>query len=365
LVGINSISVLGLGLIGGSIAKAIKDRTGVEHIYAYSRTYKDVLTAYEDGVVTRPFRDIDCEFLNTDILFICTPVSDSVEILKKYRDMFGRDTIITDTGSTKDEISKTASELGLSSFIGGHPMAGSEKTGYGNSAAHMFENAFYILTVNDVTDEEKLKKMIYIVTSIGAIPIILNAGEHDFITAAISHIPHIAAASLVSMAEKLNKKDNNIERLAAGGFKDLTRIASSSPAMWQSICMQNAKNIDFLLEMYIKELEQFRSLVNGKDPEKLSRFFEDAKDFRDGMKEKTIGQYNAYYDISVDIVDKPGAIAEVAVILAERGINVKNINIPASREFEEGCLTVSLEDESSRIHAISALNKSNIRAYKK
>ncbi len=241
---IRSASILGLGLIGGSIAKSLKEKLGVKEIYAYSRTYEHVMTAYNDGNITKPFKEINKEFLSTDIVFICSPVSHSVRVLKEYARIFGENTIITDVGSTKGEISNAAKKLGLTNFIGGHPMAGSEKTGYVNSIAHLFENAFYILTVREETNKVLIKKMVDFVSSVGAIPLILEADEHDLVTAAISHVPHIIASALVNMVDELNEKDNNFERLAAGGFKDLTRIASSSPAMWESICMQNKKNID-------------------------------------------------------------------------------------------------------------------------
>ena len=323
------------------------------------------MTAHKEGMITKTFKEINKEFLSTDIVFICSPVSHSVRVLKEYAGQFGENTIITDVGSTKGEISNVAKILGLINFIGGHPMAGSEKTGYRNSIPHLFENAFYILTVCEETNKELLKKMVDFVSSLGAIPIILDADEHDLVTAAISHVPHIMASSLVNMVARLNEKNNNFERLAAGGFKDLTRIASSSPSMWESICIQNKKNIDLILEMYINELNDFRKKVKEDSSKEIFKYFEDSKETRDNIKDRNKGKYFAYYEISIDIEDKPGSIAKVANVLAENEINVKNINIPANREFENGCLIVSFEDESFRIHALSALKKSGIKAYKR
>ena len=362
---IRSIAVIGLGLIGGSFVKAVKEKTEIREVFAFSRTYADVEAAAREGYVTKPFTKINEEFLNADMVVICTPVARAVQMLEEYRDMFGSNTIITDVGSTKGEISRAAQKLGLDNFIGGHPMAGSEKTGYVNSAAHLFENAFYILTAGQKTDRGKLAEMVRIVSAIGAIPIILDAGTHDYIAASISHVPHIIASALVNMTSRLNEEDANMERLAAGGFKDLTRIASSSPAMWESICMQNGDNILKLISRYIKELESFADHIRNRDQKKIFKYFEDARDFRNGLKDRTRGSYIESYDITIDIEDKPGSIAGVAVILADQGINVKNINIPANREFEDGCLIVSFDSDSTRIHALSVLNKKGIKAYRR
>ena len=362
---IRSASVYGLGLIGGSIAKALKYKAGISEIYACSRTYKDVEKAFNENVIAKPFKEPSNEFFDVDMIFICTPVGDTIQFMEKYQRELRKIKIVTDAGSTKSDINSHAKKLDLINYIGGHPMAGSEKTGYINSYAHLFENAFYILTVSANTDRELLREYVSIVSAIGAVPIILDPEEHDHITAVISHLPHVVATALVNLANDENQKDNSIERLAAGGFKDITRIASSSPVMWESIIRHNKENVEKTISKLIDELKRFVQIVKTDDKRNLLGYFEAAKDFRDSLKDKSRGAYIESFEITVDIEDKPGSIAKVAKILADCDINVKNINIPANREFEDGCLILSFEDEKARIHALSVLNKNDIKAYKR
>ena len=146
--------------------------------------------------------------------------------------------------SVKSGIHERIRALGLDGqFIGGHPMAGSERYGYANSKARLLENAYYILTPTPKTSPDQLKDYERLVVSMGAIPLVLDADQHDYVTAAISHLPHIIASSLVNLVRESDSEDGTMKMIAAGGFKDITRIASSSPDMWQQICLTNTDNI--------------------------------------------------------------------------------------------------------------------------
>ena len=145
-------------------------------------------------------------------------------------------------GSVKTSIHEEVITLGMEeNFIGGHPMAGSEKSGFASSRAHLIENAYYILTPSEKVSEDKIERYRKFIESLKAIPVILDYREHDSITGTISHLPHIIAATLVNYVKDHDTADELMKALAAGGFKDITRIASSSPVMWQQICLKNGR----------------------------------------------------------------------------------------------------------------------------
>ena len=187
----------------------------------------------------------------------------------------------------------------------------------------MLENAYYILTPTSNTSADKLKILLNLIEEMGSIPIILDPKEHDEITAAISHLPHIIAATLVNLIRESGDISKMMKQLAAGGFKDITRIASSSPQMWQNICLTNSKVIKNILNRYIKKLETAYHALDEMDGEYLYKMFDTAGEFRDSIPNKSIGLINRIFEIYVDIIDETGAIASIAALLAGNHISIK------------------------------------------
>ena len=219
-------------------------------------------------------------------------------------------------------------------------MTGSERFGYANSKASLFENAYYILTPTAGTPEDKVSDYRKLVETIGAIPLVLPYEQHDYVTAAISHLPHVIAASLVNLVKNEDSKDGVMKMIAAGGFKDITRIASSSPAMWQQICLTNTDNVVSLLSQYIDNLCEFREQLKQKDADVLYQFFDTARTYRESFINVSSGPIKTEYVITVDIADKPGAIAAIASLLAMHDVSIKNIGINHNRELAEGALLI-------------------------
>lgn len=357
----------GLGLIGGSIAKALKtgSRTPVK-IVAYDISRKDLALATQEGIVDVPAPSLDATFRSCDLLFLCAPVSANNENLLKLKKHLSADCIITDVGSVKTEIHKHIEAAGLSSqFIGGHPMAGSERTGYTNSKARLLENAYYILTPSREVSEEKTAFYQKLVESMGAIPLILKPEQHDYVTAAVSHLPHIIAASLVNLVQASDSEDGIMRMIAAGGFKDITRIASSSPEMWQQICLTNTDNISLLLKNYISSLSQIQTILDTRDSDCLYDLFGNARSYRETFANTSSGPIKKVYSVNLDIADEPGALASVATILALNHISIKNIGIIHNREFEEGALHIEFYEESAISLAKSILTGKGYSIYEK
>lgn len=361
---------IGFGLIGGSIARALKERNPKNTIIAYNHNRekpgKGLLDAIRDKVLDSVSDDLSEGFPSCDIVFLCAPVLSNISYLSRLKGIVKPDCIITDVGSVKGNIHKAVKSLGLTrQFIGGHPMAGSEKTGYQNSHSRLLENAYYILTPTEDTPEELLERLTDLVHNIGAIPILLSPKEHDDITAAISHVPHIIASSLVHLVMESDDREEKMRTLAAGGFKDITRIASSSPVMWQNICLTNTDSIIHFLSQYICLLHDVKKALEQKNEDYLYHFFETASDYRDTIPNKSIGLMQKVYDIYLDVIDETGAIATVATLLATNGINIKNIGIIHNREFEQGVLKIEFYEEKDSVLAVELLRKYRYTVYQR
>ncbi|MCR5303917.1 MAG: prephenate dehydrogenase/arogenate dehydrogenase family protein [Lachnospiraceae bacterium] len=276
------ISILGLGLIGGSIARSIKACDSSVYIYAVSGHMENIDSAVLDGVIDAGGRGLSENLRGSDVIFLTAPVEINIKYLRSLRPYLDEDTVVTDGGSVKSPIMKEAKTLGLSGcFIGGHPMAGSEKSGYKSSRADLLKDARYILTPFENTDQTKLTKIKDIVTMTGAKALVMDAEKHDRLTAAVSHIPHIVSASLVNLVKHSDDRDGLAKEIAAGGFRDITRISSSDPEMWRQICMENRESISFLMRGYIDSLNRILDMLENSDEDALKSMFSDAKRYRD------------------------------------------------------------------------------------
>lgn len=365
---INTIGFIGFGLIGGSIARAIKSIYPKTLVYAYNYHKNppsgDLKEALSDGILDHVTDNLTEGFSDCDIIFLCAPVLANILYLAKLKPIIKPSCIITDVGSVKGNIHEAVYELGMEEvFIGGHPMTGSEKTGYSNSYAILLENAYYILTPTDKTPSEKLNSLNNLVKIIGSIPIILGPYEHDEITAAISHLPHIIAAQLVNLIRESDDDSEIMKQLAAGGFKDITRIASSSPEMWQNICLTNSKVIKSILDRYINALQLASDALLQMNGDYLYQMFDRAGEYRNSIPNKSLGLIHRIFEIYLDVIDETGAIASIASLLADNQISIKNIGIIHNREFQEGVLHIEFYDESSEEAAKALLTKHNYHIY--
>ena len=356
-----TIAFIGLGLIGGSLAKGIKKARPDIRIMAYMRTRSKLEQAKKDGIVDVILDGIDEQLKQCDLIFLCTPVEYNAQYLSKIRSYLKPGALITDVGSTKTDIHEEILRQGLTDyFVGGHPMAGSEKTGYENATDHLLENAYYIVTPPEGLDQsgsetgnippkyaENANRIIAVAQTVGAIPLVLDYREHDKVVAAISHLPHLVASSLVNLVKDADSPAGTMKRVAAGGFKDITRIASSSPEMWEQICMTNVEPIADMLERYIGSLQEILSEIKGHQGEAIYKLFEKSRDYRNTITDRAKGSVEPSYAFSVDVADEVGAISTIAVILAAKGISIKNIGINNNRERGEGALKIEFYDEAS------------------
>ncbi len=353
----NKVGFIGLGLIGGSIAKALKKAKPDINIIAYTKDRSDLTKALEDRTIDAMLDAIDESFSSCEIIFLCAPTLYNEAYLLQLKDLCGSKTIITDVGSTKTSIHNAVIKLGLEeSFIGGHPMAGSELSGYEHSDPLLLENAYYMITPTAKSSKENISRLEAIALAIKAIPYVIDYKKHDTVTATISHVPHLIAAALVNLVADSDDETKVMKRLAAGGFKDITRIASSSPVMWEQICTTNKNAIIEVLEKYISSLDSIRDILKAENGSAIATLFSDAGSYRKTINDESKGLINAKYSFSVHVADRPGSISIISAILAARGISIKNIGINHNRELGEGALLISFYDADSAEYAMNELS---------
>ena len=356
----NKIGFIGLGLIGGSIAKKIKLNHPDCEIIATARRQETITEAFEMKLITNNTLLPLSDFADCDLIFLCAPVEKNLDYLRELKDIVSADTIITDVGSTKTQIHKEVIELGLEKqFIGGHPMTGSEKTGISNANEYLLENAYYIITPTAQNTSEQIDAFYGLVKELGSIPMVLDYEKHDYATASISHLPHMIAYTLVNLVKDIDDENETMKTIAAGGFKDITRIASSSPIMWESICMTNKEQLMKLMDKYITSLSELREDIQNSSSQTLLDKFQNAKDYRDSITVRNVKSYNKVHELFLDLADEAGGIAIIASILAFKGISIKNIGIVHNREFEEGVLHIEFYDDDSVELAAELLTEKN------
>ena len=275
---------IGLGLIGGSIARGLRRAYPDCIITAFSRTPDNILPALDDGTVDYIADDIDGRFRECDVCFCCTPVLGLPEVFRSLRSVVSPDCIITDVGSVKSFVQRSAEETGIThQFIGGHPMAGSERSGYAHASRSLLKNRVYILTPSKDTSDEKTELLKTMIENLGCRIMITDPEDHDRAVAAVSHMPHLVSATL---ADCIRQEDENglMKKLAGPGFIDTTRLAASSPEMWIQICEANKKNITDSLDKYIKRLEKTRDSLEKNDFKEIERLFTDGGNYRNSIE---------------------------------------------------------------------------------
>jgi len=355
-----NIGIIGLGLIGGSIARALKNRQSNTYITVMTRSASARDAALADGAADATTADDYALFSDCDVVYICVPVHKIAETAERLVTVVRADCVVTDVGSVKAPVMRAVAGLGLC-FVGGHPMAGSEKSGYNAAAEYLFENAYYILTPMPETPPFAIERLQTLAYAMGAIPVVLAAEYHDKVVAAISHGPHVVAAALVNTVCALDAGRGDMQALAAGGFKDVTRIASSDGALWEAICAENRDEVLNVVDEFIVQMRGFRQAL--ADSNGVRNIFESAKEYRDGFAASTRAKYAESFVVHLDILDKPGSIAMVATLLSENGINIKNIGIVHNRTYHDGVLQIVLDSAKGREEAVLLLKKTGFTVY--
>jgi len=365
----HTILVVGVGLIGGSLAAAAKRLAPAPRILGVGRNVAGLQEAVERGIVDEFATDqtaFDRGWFGpespAELAVIGTPPAVTEEWIDRLASA-GFPGIVTDVASTKSGVTKAAEKHPNLRFVGGHPMAGSERSGVGAARADLFDGANYVLTPDEGTDMDAYRRLHAFVTSLGARVVSIDADEHDRAVAAISHVPHVTAAALVSLAAQRAESGQDALRLAAGGFKDMTRIAAGSADLWTGICLDNAEAICTGLGELSGLLTGFSDALRAGQRTAVHDWLDHAVAIRQSLPAQWLPKTAALMELSVPVVDRPGMVADVTTAVSRAGCNIEDLSIDHTSEdtamlrlvlTDEGDIAALLDDLGSRGYEASA-----------
>lgn len=352
----NTIGIYSVGLLGGSIGFAFKESGFKGKIIGFS-SKSGIEKALEIGCIDEGYGYDELQKVagSVDILFLCSPINTIIDTIKKMASMELPDgMIITDVGSTKLDIINVAACLPSHvRFIGGHPMAGSEKSGPSAADPFLFQNAIYVLSNKDGVETDLERSMsVMLKKYLGCRTIFLNPSTHDHIAATVSHVPHLLAVALVLLARETEEQTAETLTLAAGGFRDMTRIASASYPMWHDILVTNKTEITKQLDKYIEILGSIKELLASNS---LNTAFDKSRETRSAISSSGKGFISQMSEVLIHAKDQPGFIASVATVLTDNNINIKDIEVVKVREGEGGTIRLAFESPEISRRAIKLL----------
>lgn len=331
--------VVGVGLIGGSVALAL--RSWGWHVVGVDSDDANAKCALSAGVVDELGDLGPC-----DLAVIATPVNSIPGLAQSALDAGAA--VVTDVGSVKAPIAAAVTD---GRFVAGHPIAGSEQDGVFGATADMFSGAAWVLCPTATTDDAAFSQVKDIVAATGAQVVVVSPERHDALVAVVSHVPHLTAATLMRVAVGRAEKQRNLLRFAAGGFRDMTRVAAGQPTIWPAICAQNSTAIVGVLDDLISELASLREIVaNGDEPQLLAHL-EGARAARRSLP-TTAPAAEALSEVRVPVLDRPGEVAAIAMLATDLDTNIYDLEIAHSPEGPLGVVVLLVEsDTASRLQA--------------
>lgn len=323
-------NVIGLGLIGGSVALALRERGW--HVSGEDLDAATARAALDRGVVDALELDTDAE-----ITFVAVPVLVAVDQVK--RALAETNGVVTDVGSVKAAVCAAASDT---RFVGGHPMAGSELDGLDGAQADLFEGAVWVLTPGVDSDDTVFAGVASVVASFGAEVVALSPERHDQLVAVVSHVPHLTAATLMGLASERAEEHAALLRLAAGGFRDMTRVASGRPEIWLDICAENRTAIVGVLDQLIEGLADVRDVIDADDRDGLHTRLAAARHARSNLPTRVVHP-DELSEVRIPIPDRAGSAAEVFTLAAELSVNIASFEVVHVAESTRGVAVVLVD----------------------
>lgn len=353
------VTILGVGLIGGSIGLAAHALDKVDRVVAYDRDFTTAERAVERGAADHAARTIAEAVENADVIFLAAPVSSIPGILSEAARSLKVGAIVTDVGSTKARVVDEAENLlpeGVC-FIGGHPMAGTEDEGIEAAQAQLFDGAWWILTPTVGVAPTEYGRLHELIASFGCHILALEPELHDELTAIISHLPHLTAATLMNMAADHGRERASLLSLAAGGFRDVTRVAASNSTIWIDICRENRDAIVRALAEFEERLSDLRKVIADESLDDLRNGLDRARQARRDLPGKvTSGEI---FELLVPIPDRPGVLSEVTTIIGRLGVNIEDLQMSHTEEGGRGLLRLLIIGGDQARKASNALSIKN------
>ena len=340
--------IAGVGLIGGSVALGLRERLLARHITGLDASAAALEEALALGVIDEA-RAAPGEWLGSaDLIVLAAPVKALAPLARSLAPFISPTALITDVGSVKASIAAEFEALGLRNFVPGHPMTGSERGGVANASAGLLENAVWVLTPTERTPLTALSRLRRLVEQLGAAPVVMPPDAHDKLVATVSHLPYLASLALTHMVAR----DERLSLLAAGGFRDLTRVASGDPRMSRDMVVENKAALREALHSFSRQLSHLADTLD--DPDELLLSAQEGKRTRDSLPVVKRSLLPPKYDLVVAVPDKPNQIGAITRILGEARINIKDIEVLAVREHG-GAIRLGLEEAGDVTRAAELL----------
>ncbi|MEX0602248.1 MAG: prephenate dehydrogenase [Bacteroidota bacterium] len=351
------VTIVGIGLIGGSLALAIKRRFPAVTVIGVDRPAV-LRRAVRRKAIDEGFRSISSAVRNADLVILATPLRSILNHLLRVQQSASPSALVTDVGSVKGAVMQEAARLfPRGNFIGGHPMAGVELSGIDAAHPLLFENAVYVLTPLKQTPRRSLLALSRFLSGLGPRTMVMDAGVHDRVAAVVSHLPQLTAVALMNVAGKRHLDSRNHLRLAAGGFRDITRIASSRFGLWSDILEANAAQIEHAIDLLIRELDDYRRDLQRSGRTRTGSHFRQAARLRNTIPKSMKGFLHPLSDLYVFVPDKPGMLAKLTTAMAQAGINIKDLELVKVREGAGGTFRLSFDGDAVANRAARLLRR--------
>jgi prephenate dehydrogenase len=331
-------AVVGTGLIGGSIGLALRARGW--HVTGHDADRERAQQARSAGALDAVGFDPEAQ-----VTFVATPLD---AVTATAAAVFGQaglraDAVVTDVAGVKGRVAAGISDP---RFVGGHPMAGSEQVGLAGADPELFVGATWVLTPTAGTDPGSYARLRAVVHSLGADVVALSPEQHDSLVAVVSHVPHLTAATLMNLADRMAEEHAALLRLAAGGFRDMTRIAAGQPSIWPDICVDNAEAIVAAFDLLLADLTAMRDRVAGADRGGLLDILDHAAKARRSLPARAV-RPERLAEIRVPVPDRPGVLAEITTLAGDLGVNISDFEIAHSAEGDRGVVVVVVDADAS------------------
>ncbi len=341
--------IIGTGLIGGSLALALKRQGIGGEVLGYDADPRSLETALEMGAIDSACASPDELAARADLVIVAVPVKTIPGVLEAIGPHLKQGALVMDVGSTKEKI-VSAAEGTLppgTVFVGGHPMAGSERQGIENATPDLFANAAFIFTPTPSCAAETQAFLSQTFTAIGARVIFMDARVHDRAVSMVSHLPHVLAFALMNAAVEGSREVQGMSQIVSGGFRDMTRIASSDPSLWTGILLENRREVDRALGLFGRYVEELRETLGREDAAALEEAINRARNGRLEMIPALRTVLEDLYTLSIPVDNRPGIVSEITQAMGERGINIEDLEIAHPLEDQIGLLNVYVRGEES------------------
>ena len=350
-----TVAIVGVGLIGGSVGLGIQQRFLAQRVVGLDRDAAGLDAARGMGVIDDAELAPGPWLEEADLVVLATPVRSIVPLANAIRPHLSADALVTDVGSVKQHTVEALRDL---RFVGGHPMAGSERTGVVHADAALLENAVWVLTPDDGTDPVALEKVQEFVEHLGARPLRVAPEQHDRLVAAVSQLPYLAAVALTRLITDADDRDL-MTLLAAGGFRDITRVASGSPTMSRDMVAANREAVRGALTAFRRHLAALEGALD--DPDALLDAAEAAKRSRDAIPVVRRNLLPAKHEVVIAVPDRPGQLARITVALGDADVNIKDIEVLSIREAG-GAVRLAFDSDEQLVRGTEALRAAGYEA---